>query len=120
MTNEEAESCIQTIEMLRKWKLKNNQLGVMNVIDADNCEKIIKVLSDIPKYKDAYNKGYEAGVNAVEICRDIAWEERIDAIKADIDKQYKWLMQTKHTLYDIDIAFSGIKSFIDKHIGGGE
>ncbi len=42
----------------------------------------------------------------------------IEDIKTEIDEQYKWLMQTKHTLYDIDIAFSGIKSFIDKHIGG--
>ena len=42
----------------------------------------------------------------------------LDEIMAEIDDQYKWLMQTKHTLYDIDIAFSGIKSFIDKHIGG--
>ena len=40
----------------------------------------------------------------------------IEDIKAEIDEQYKWLMQTKHTLYDIDIAFSAIKSFIDKHI----
>ena len=44
----------------------------------------------------------------------------IEDIRTEIDEQYKWLMQTKHTLYDIDIAFSGIKSFIDKHIGGRE
>ena len=44
----------------------------------------------------------------------------IDDIKAEIDNQYKWLMQTNHTLYDIDIAFNSIKSFIDKHIGGRE
>lgn len=42
----------------------------------------------------------------------------IEDIKAEIDEQYKWLMQTKHTLYDIDIAFNSIKSFIDKHIEG--
>lgn len=58
MTNKEAESCIGTIEMLRRLH------GVMNVIDAGNCEKIIKVLSDIPKYKDAYNKGWEDGAKA--------------------------------------------------------
>ena len=34
------------------------------MIDAGNCEKIIKVLSDIPKYKDAYNKGWEDGAKA--------------------------------------------------------
>ena len=54
-----------------------------------------------------YDKGYEKG--KADMLKDI---------KAEIDDQYKWLMQTKHTLYDIDIAFSGIKSFIDKHIEG--
>ena len=42
----------------------------------------------------------------------------LDDIKAEIDNQYKWLMQTNHTLYDIDIAFDAIKQFIDRHIGG--
>ena len=55
-----------------------------------------------------YDKGYERGkADALKVIEDI---------KTEIDEQYKWLMQTKHTLYDIDIAFSGIKSFIDKHI----
>ena len=44
--------------------------------------------------------------------------EKIEDIKTEIDEQYKWLMQTKHTLYDIDIAFDAIKSSIDKHCGG--
>ena len=57
-----------------------------------------------------YDKGYERGkADALKVIEDI---------KTEIDEQYKWLMQTKHTLYDIDIAFSGIKSFIDKHIEG--
>ena len=43
--------------------------------------------------------------------------EVLDKIRAEIDEQYNWLIQTKHTLYDIDIAFSGIKSFIDKISG---
>ena len=42
MTNKEAKSCIKTIEMLRR--LAYNIHGVMDVIDADNCEKIIKAL----------------------------------------------------------------------------
>ena len=44
----------------------------------------------------------------------------IEDIKAEIDEQYKWLMQTKYTIYDIDIAFSGIKSAIDKYTSGKE
>ena len=44
----------------------------------------------------------------------------LEDIKADIDEQYKWLMQTKLTLYDIDIAFNAIKGSVDKHISGKE
>jgi rRNA maturation endonuclease Nob1 len=42
MTNEERESCIKTIELLRR--LAFNVHGVMDVIDAENCDKIIKML----------------------------------------------------------------------------
>jgi len=42
MTREEANSCIGTIEMLQR--LAYNIHGVMDVIDADNCKKIIKAL----------------------------------------------------------------------------
>ena len=51
-------------------------------------------------------------------CEFYKSDDVLDKIRAEIDRQHKWLMQTNHTLYDIDIAFSGIKSFIDKHIGG--
>ena len=97
MTNEEAKSCIQTIEMLRKWKLKNNQLGVMNVIDADNCEKIIKVLHDIPKYKDAYGKGWDDGAKAtyehLKMCEEEQSGDLIsrDAVLDIMEKEgHKW------------------------------
>ncbi len=39
-----------------------------------------------------------------------------ELIKEEIDDQYRWLMDTKHTLYDIDIAFSAIKYIIKKYI----
>lgn len=43
MTKEEAKSCIQTIELLRR--LAFNVHGVMDIIDAQNCDKIISMLS---------------------------------------------------------------------------
>lgn len=46
MTNEEAKSCIGTIEMLQR--LAYNIHGVMDVVDADNCKKIIKALEQQP------------------------------------------------------------------------
>lgn len=42
----------------------------------------------------------------------------IEGIKAEIDKEYDWLIRTKCTLYDIDIAFGKIKAVIDNHISG--
>jgi hypothetical protein len=46
MTREEAKSCICTIKMLQR--LAYNIHGVMDVIDADNCKKIIKALEQEP------------------------------------------------------------------------
>lgn len=46
MTREEAKSCIRTIELLRR--LAFNVHGVMDVIDAGNCDKIIAMLSQEP------------------------------------------------------------------------
>lgn len=46
MTREEAKSCIRTIELLRR--LAFNVHGVMDVIDAQNCDKIISMLSQEP------------------------------------------------------------------------
>jgi hypothetical protein len=46
MTREEAKSCKCTIEMLQR--LAYNIHGVMDVIDADNCKKIIKTLEQEP------------------------------------------------------------------------
>ena len=46
MTLDEAKSCICTIKMLQR--LAYNIHGVMDVIDADNCKKIIKALEQEP------------------------------------------------------------------------
>lgn len=37
----------------------------------------------------------------------------VDELKKRIDAEYEWLMQTEHTLYDVDIALSSIKHYID-------
>lgn len=43
MTDKERKSCIQTIELLRR--LAFNVHGVMDVIDEQNCDKIIEMLN---------------------------------------------------------------------------
>lgn len=113
MTNEELKSCIGTIEMLRR--LAYNIHGVMDVIDADNCEKIIKVLSDIPKYKDAYNKGWDDGAKATNIDCGVVWEERIDAIKTEIKD-----LHNSHMIgfVSADGAVDTCLKIIERHCGG--
>ena len=71
MTKEEAKSCIRTIELLRR--LAFNVHGVMDVIDVENCDKIIAMLSQEP-------------------CADCI--SRVDAMRAITDE---WV-RGKHTL----------------------
>ena len=74
-----------------------------------NTQMIDKSNFDTEQYKMDLQSAYDCGyAYAMSV---------IDDIKTEIDNQYKWLMQTNHTLYDIDIAFDTIKHFIDKHIG---
>lgn len=72
MTRKEAKSCIGTIELLQR--LAYNIHGVMDVIDAGNCKKIIEALKKEPRwipvierlpdksgrYLVSYNSGYVA------------------------------------------------------------
>ena len=55
MNREEAKSCICTIKMLQR--LAYNIHGVMDIVDADNCEKIIKALEQQP-CEDAINREF--------------------------------------------------------------
>ena len=39
----------------------------------------------------------------------------IEQIRAEINRQEKWLLQAGYTTYNIDIAFSSIKLVVDKY-----
>ena len=39
----------------------------------------------------------------------------LDKIRAKVDRQYKWLINTRCTIRDVDIAFDSIFQFIDKY-----
>ena len=44
-----------------------------------------------------------------------ALEERdglLDKIRAEIERQHKWLLQAGYTAYNVDIAFDAIKAVI--------
>lgn len=42
-------------------------------------------------------------------------EDVLDKIRAEIDRQYKWLINTKYTIRDVDIAFDSIFRIINKY-----
>jgi len=48
-----------------------------------------------------YMRGYEDGKSDV-----------LDKIRAEIDRQEKWLLQAGYTAYNVDIAFDAIKAVI--------
>ena len=39
----------------------------------------------------------------------------LEKIKADVNREYKWLVNSKYTIHDVDIAFGHIRSCIDKY-----
>lgn len=57
MTCKEIESCIQTIELLRR--LAFNVHGVMDVIDAQNCDKIIELLKELKARRESEGKPFK-------------------------------------------------------------
>ena len=81
-----------------------------------------KALETIPKYKDAYNKGYEAGVRATNIDCGVVWEERIDAIKAEAEKAKEQVYDAPQDVYEPDFyvreGIDFVLELIDKHCGG--
>jgi hypothetical protein len=79
MTREEAKSCIGTIEMLQR--LAYNIHGVMDVIDADNCKKIIKALEQEP-CEDAVSRQ-----QAIEFVNEVIGgkNELADAIRDGVE-----------------------------------
>ena len=81
MTSKEAKSCIKTIEMLRR--LAYNIHGVMDVIDAENCEKIIKALEQEPcddaiSRQAVFEKQYRIDDSATLSTRDVVNVEDIE------------------------------------------
>lgn len=71
--------------------------------------------------KDTYAIGYEDGVQATNVDCGVVWEERIDAIKADIMRYEADCMLTaegKLCKGCTDNVFRSIERIIDKHCGG--
>lgn len=43
-----------------------------------------------------------------------------DKIQTEIDREYKWLMNTRYTIHDVNIAFGSILGIIDRYRGESE
>ena len=67
--------------------------------------------------KEAWAQGYEAGVHATNVDCGVVWEERIDAIKAEILNNY---ISGDGTIGKMRVwEYDEIIRLIDKHCGGG-
>ena len=54
----------------------------------------------------------EQAIKAVMATKVLDKEPILDKIKAEIEKQEKWLLQAGYNEYNVDIAFSSIKSVL--------
>ena len=65
--------------------------------------------------KDTYAIGYEDGVKATNVDCGVVWEERIDAIKAEIKD-----LHNSHMIHFVsaDGAVDTVLEIIDRHCGG--
>lgn len=46
------------------------------------------------------------------LCKALDNENVIDKIRAEINRQEKWLLQAGYTAYNVDMAFDAIKSVV--------
>lgn len=63
-----------------------------------NTEKERNEMAEKAVHDNLYNKGYRDGIAA------------LDKIRAEIDRQQKWLLHAGYTVYNVDIALDAIKS----------
>ena len=54
-----------------------------------------------------------SGEQIQEIVKALDQELAIDKIREEIEKQEKWLLQAGYNAYNVDIAFSTIKSLLE-------
>ena len=85
----------------------------------------VKMLDDsIYQYNHAYLEALDIAIQAIKdldkmqgIALDLASEndeliEKLDAIRAEIARQERWLMDTGYNACSVDIAFDAIKSVL--------
>lgn len=61
----------------------------------------------------------EQAIKAVMATKVLEKEPILDKIREEIEKQEKWLLQAGYNAYNVDIAFSSIKSVLAESEGEG-
>ena len=73
----------------------------MRLIDADYVTEKLNGINGTAEL----DKAFEVVENAPTV-------DVLDKIRAEIDRQQKWLLQAGHTAYNVDIAFDAIKLIV--------
>jgi hypothetical protein len=60
----------------------------------------------IPMFSKAYGQAMAVAFEALKQAN------ALDKIRAEIDRQQKWLLQAGYTMYNVDIAFDAIKAVV--------
>ena len=76
-------------------------------------EEAIKILKS--KMDGHTDTSYEWAETVRMAIKALEQESILDKIRAEIDRQYKWLTNTRYTIRDVDIAFGSILQIIDKY-----
>ena len=81
-------------------------------------QKHIKALRKCANEHDK-DTTHTGNIRVSDLCRDTAdllegleQEAILDKIRAEIDRQEKWLLQAGYDAYNVDIAFDAIKSVV--------
>lgn len=63
---------------------------------------------------------YETVTEFADRCRECGRGKVLDKIRAEIDRQQKWLLHAGYTVYNVDIALDAIKSVAAESKEGGK
>ena len=77
-----------------------------------------QTISNLKKLKSFHNGSYGADIDRA--IKALAHEPVLDKIRAEIERQEKWLMDAGYTAYNVDIAFSSIRSAVAESEGDHE
>lgn len=75
-------------------------------IDEDKYKSIVEM------YDTFTAEMKEWGLEVIRNGKPLDQEPIFDKIRAEIDRQQKWLLQAGYTAYNVDIAFDAIKSVV--------